>query len=71
MSNRVKGKVRQKLDPAWDAAFRELDKHLAAAESQCKQLRRVRANWLKLRNQGMRWPGKQSDSHTGGQQHSV
>jgi hypothetical protein len=68
MSNRVKGKVKQKLNK-WDVALHEVERHLAMAKQRVQQLEVVRSNWTRMRDEGMPWPQSQ-DQHSA-QQHSV
>jgi hypothetical protein len=71
MSNLVKSKVRRRPNLLWDTAIEEAKQQLALARRRVEGLQQAVANWTKLRDEGIPWPGTQVTDHNSKQHHSV
>jgi hypothetical protein len=64
MPNRVKGKVRPTPNSSWNSAISEASRQLALAKRRVEGLEKAVKNWTKLRDDGIPWPGAQSEDHS-------
>jgi hypothetical protein len=61
MSNHVKNKLGITSKRTWNTAIKEAQRQLVLAKRRVEELENTVRNWTRLRDEGMLWPGIDSE----------